>query len=59
MRRGVWDLSLVLRDVFVNKEAKNYIYRIRVGDIRIVYLIDDGNKRIEVGEISRRSERTY
>ncbi len=35
------------------------IYRVRVGDIRIIYLIDEGNKRIEVGGISRRSERTY
>ncbi|MDP2744682.1 MAG: type II toxin-antitoxin system RelE/ParE family toxin [Dehalococcoidia bacterium] len=35
------------------------IYRLRVGDIRIIYLIDGGNKRIEVGGIRRRSERTY
>ena len=33
------------------------IYRVRVGDIRIIYLIDEGNHRIEVG--IRRSERTY
>jgi len=35
------------------------IYRVRVGDIRIIYLIDGENKRIEVGGIRRRSERTY
>lgn len=35
------------------------IYRIRVGDIRIIYLIDEVNGRIEVGGIRRRSERTY
>ena len=35
------------------------IYRIRVGDIRIIYLIDEENKRIEVGGIRRRSEKTY
>lgn len=35
------------------------IYRIRVGDIRIIYLIDEANKRIEVGGIRRRSEKTY
>ena len=35
------------------------IYRVRVGDIRIIYLIDGGNNRIEVGGIRRRSERTY
>jgi mRNA interferase RelE/StbE len=35
------------------------IYRVRVGDIRIIYLIDEGNKHIEVGGVRRRSERTY
>lgn len=35
------------------------IYRIRVGDIRIIYLIDEENQRIEVGAMRRRSERTY
>ena len=35
------------------------IYRMRVGDIRIIYLIDEGNKCIQVGGIRRRSERTY
>ena len=35
------------------------IYRVRVGDFRIIYLIDKENKRIEVGGIRRRTERTY
>ena len=35
------------------------IYRVRVGDIRIIYLIDEANKRIDVGGIRRRSGRTY
>jgi len=35
------------------------IYRIRVGDFRIVYLIDEKDKRIEVGGIRRRTKRTY
>ena len=35
------------------------IYRVRVGDFRIIYLVDDRNKRIEVGGIRRRAERTY
>ena len=37
----------------------DHVYRVRVGDIRIIYLIDKGNKRIDVGGIRRRSERTY
>jgi mRNA interferase RelE/StbE len=35
------------------------IYRVRVGNIRIIYFVDEGNKRIEVGGIRRRRERTY
>lgn len=35
------------------------IYRVRSGGFRIIYLIDEGNKRIEVGAIRRRSEKTY
>lgn len=35
------------------------IYRVRVGSIRIIYFVDEGNKRIEVGGIRRRSESTY
>jgi mRNA interferase RelE/StbE len=35
------------------------VYRVRVGDIRIVYLIDEENERIEVGGIRRRNEKTY
>ena len=35
------------------------IYRVRVGDVRIIYLIDEKNKRIEVGGIRRRTETTY
>jgi mRNA-degrading endonuclease RelE of RelBE toxin-antitoxin system len=34
-------------------------FRSRVWDFRIIYLIDEEGKRIEVGEIGRRSERTY
>ena len=35
------------------------IYRVRVGNIRIIYFVNEGNKHIEVGGIRRRSERTY
>lgn len=35
------------------------IYRIRVGDIRIIYLVDEREKRIEVGGIRRHKESTY
>ncbi len=35
------------------------IYRVRVGNWRIIYIIDQVNKKVEVGGIRRRSERTY
>ena len=35
------------------------ICRIRVGDIRVIYLVDEVNRRIEVGGIRRRSKSTY
>jgi mRNA interferase RelE/StbE len=35
------------------------IYRVRVGDFRIIYLIDENDNRIEVGGIRRRTQRTY
>ena len=35
------------------------VFRVRVGDFRIVYLIDEREKRIEVGGIRRRTEITY
>ncbi len=35
------------------------VYRVRVGDWRIIYLVDENTRRVEVGGVRRRSERTY
>ena len=35
------------------------VYRVRVGSWRIIYLVDEGRHRVEVGVIRRRTERTY
>jgi mRNA interferase RelE/StbE len=35
------------------------IYRVRVGDIRIIYQVTDSLKLVEVGAVRRRSEKTY
>lgn len=35
------------------------IYRARVGEFRIIYLVDEKKRHIEVGGIRRRNERTY
>ena len=35
------------------------IYRIRVGDYRVIYKIDDEGKEVVVGKVARRREDTY
>jgi mRNA interferase RelE/StbE len=35
------------------------IYRIRVGDYRVIYKIDDEHKEVVVGKVARRRENTY
>ncbi len=37
----------------------DHIYRVRVGNLRIIYLVDEEHKRVDVGGIRRRSETTY
>jgi mRNA-degrading endonuclease RelE of RelBE toxin-antitoxin system len=35
------------------------IFRLRIGRIRVIYLIDEGNRRVDIGAVRRRSEKTY
>lgn len=35
------------------------IFRIRVGRHRIIYLLDDGERTVDIGGVRRRSENTY
>ena len=41
------------------KKLYDDVYRVRVGEWRVVYLVDEKNCRVEVGGIRRRGERTY
>ena len=34
-------------------------YRVRIGDYRIIYAVDDGRQAVLVLRIARRTERTY
>jgi mRNA interferase RelE/StbE len=35
------------------------IYRIRIGDYRVIYRIDDEHREVVVGKVARRREDTY
>ena len=41
------------------KKIRGPIYRIRVGDWRVVYAVFDKDQLVIVGKVARRSERTY
>jgi mRNA interferase RelE/StbE len=41
------------------KKIRGPIYRIRVGDWRIVYAVFDKDRLVIVGKVARRSKRTY
>ena len=42
-----------------SRKLKGPIYRIRVGDWRIIYAVFDKDQSVIVGKVSRRSKRTY
>ncbi len=41
------------------KKLHESLYRIRIGDFRVVYWIDDKNRSIIITKVERRTERTY
>jgi mRNA interferase RelE/StbE len=43
----------------VTKLAGADLWRLRVGDLRVVYLIDDGELLVVILRVARRSESTY
>ncbi|MCH7761503.1 type II toxin-antitoxin system RelE/ParE family toxin [candidate division TA06 bacterium] len=43
----------------LSKKLMEDIHRVRVGRFRIIYIIDDKNKTVDIGKIDRRKERTY
>jgi len=55
----VKSVSLLSQNPFPNGVAKlkesNYLYRIRVGDYRIIYSVDTDNKQVIIEHIRHRS----
>jgi mRNA-degrading endonuclease RelE of RelBE toxin-antitoxin system len=43
----------------VSKLADTGFWRLRVGDLRIVYLVEDASRLVIVLKVARRSESTY
>jgi mRNA interferase RelE/StbE len=41
------------------RKLRGPIYRLRVGDWRVIYAVFDKDKLVLVGKIARRSQRTY
>ncbi len=41
------------------KKLFDDVYRVRVGDYRIVYQVDDTTHLVDIGKVERRHERTY
>ena len=41
------------------KKLTESLYRVRIGDFRIIYWIDDKSKTIVITKVERRKERTY
>ena len=42
-----------------SKKIRGPVYRIRVGDWRVIYAVFNKDKLVIVGNVSRRSKRTY
>ncbi len=52
------NLALNPRPAGVAK-LKDNIYRIRVGNFRIIYVIDDKNRKLIISRVRKRAENTY
>jgi mRNA interferase RelE/StbE len=56
--RAIQNLRETPRPVGCKKLFES-LYRIRVGDFRVIYWIDDNNQTIIITKVERRKERTY
>jgi len=59
LRGPILALAIDPRPPGVAKLADTDFWRLRVGDLRIVYLIDEASRLVVVLKVARRSESTY
>jgi mRNA interferase RelE/StbE len=58
-RGPILTLGITPRPRGATKLAGSDIWRLRVGELRIIYLIDDEDRLVVVLKVARRSESTY
>ncbi|CAN5528297.1 MAG: type II toxin-antitoxin system RelE/ParE family toxin [Chloroflexota bacterium] len=59
LRAPILALALEPRPAGATKLSGTDFWRVRVGDLRIVYVIDDAARVVVVLKVARRSESTY
>lgn len=59
LRGPILALAIEPRPPGVAKPADTDFWRLRVGDLRIVYLVEDASGLVVVLKVARRSESTY
>jgi len=59
LRTPILALALEARPPGVTKLAGTELWRLRIGDLRVVYAVDDAAELVIVLRVARRSESTY
>jgi mRNA interferase RelE/StbE len=59
LRGPILALAIEPRPPGTVKLAGSEFWRLRVGDLRVIYLVDDGESLVIVLRVARRSESTY
>ena len=59
MRGPILALAIGLRPPGAAKLAETQFWRLRVGDLRVIYSVDDAASLVVVLKVARRSESTY
>jgi mRNA interferase RelE/StbE len=59
LRGPILALALDPRPPGSTKLSGSELWRVRVGDLRVIYAVDDGARLVVVVRVARRSESTY
>jgi mRNA interferase RelE/StbE len=59
LRRPILSLAFEPHPVAATRVVGTAFWRIRVGESRVIYLVDDVARRVVILRVARRSERTY